>query len=227
MKRQREAEINEARQINALHSRPGEIILQTQYHYRDKAAKDKHWRQLKGFRNISVCSGAKKWKYLSPVYIGPIKVEPDLVANSLEHLWHYSQVFAEDLYQDQIRAEWFHNRRYGFESPLGKPSAKRQKHGQPLFWFWRGKRLSLVEARREIYCKVYAEHVAKLYVYADLRVMLKQGYNIQLFGYDAYDFGDKDLVECLEDTSRPFGHEFVLYGLLTDQLFWQPITEQR
>lgn len=220
MKRQRESEIQEARQINALHSRPGRLILQTQFHYRDKAAKDKRWRRLHGFRNISVCSGAKKWKYLSPVYLGPIQVEQDLVASSLDNLWHYSQVFKEDLYQDQIRPEWFHNWRYGFESPIGKPSSKR-RHEKPEFWYWKGARLSEIEARREIYCKLYAEYVVKLDIYADLKVMLKQGFNIQLFGYDAYDLEDKDPKECLHDLSRPFGHEFILYGLLVDQHFWE------
>lgn len=221
MKRQREAEINEARQINALNCRPGKLLLQTQYHYRDKAAKDKHWRRLPGFRNISVCSGAKKWKYLSPVYLGPIEVEPGLVASSLENAWYYSQVFKEDLYQDQIRVEWFKNRQYGFESPIGKPSSKRQKRGEPEFWFWKGARLNKVEARREIYCKLYAEHIVKLDLYADLKVMLKQGFNIQLFGYDAYDLEGREPIEALFDVNKTFGHEFILYGLLQDQLFWE------
>jgi hypothetical protein len=50
-----------------------------------------------------------------------------------------------------------------------------------------------------------------------LRQLLIDGWNLQLFGYDAFDFeADQRTVQQLyEDGRRPFGHELVLYSILT------------
>jgi len=45
---------------------------------------------------------------------------------------------------------------------------------------------------------------------------LEQGYNLQIVGYDGYNV-DKSLKKHYSDTKKPFGHELVLYTLLTIQ----------
>ncbi len=48
--------------------------------------------------------------------------------------------------------------------------------------------------------------------------MVDEGKNIQIIGYDGRVF--KDLFSEIEDTSKPFGHELVLCGLLRKELVW-------
>lgn len=67
---------------------------------------------------------------------------------------------------------------------------------------------------RYFYCKWYEHYAKKSESFAKLVEMLNDGYNLQIVGYDAY-APDKDLHEHYLDTSRPFGHEMVLYTLLT------------
>jgi len=45
--------------------------------------------------------------------------------------------------------------------------------------------------------------------------LLKDGYNLQIIGYDGYDVSGLTLEQCYLDCSRPFGHELVLYSMLT------------
>jgi len=224
-KRRLQAEIEEARQRNALYRVAGTLRLQTQYHYRDARAPSKRWRRLPGFRNISVCSGAKKWKALSPLYLGPLRLADGTEIGSLEHAWTYSQVFREDLAQDgAVSADWLRRRAQGFALPRGTAQGKRVRpRGKPEFWLWQGERLGELAARKRIYCELYAQHVVQLDAYRELKLLLKEGYNVQLFGYDCYDLAEqgRSLVECLEDLDAKFGHEFVLYGLLQNERFWE------
>jgi hypothetical protein len=49
-----------------------------------------------------------------------------------------------------------------------------------------------------------------------LNQMLNDGTNLQIVGYDGYREGvEQSLWDHFNDTSRPFGHELVLYTLLT------------
>lgn len=225
-------QIDEARQRNALYGQAGSVRLQQQYHFRDKSVQDKRWRRLPGFRNISVGSGAKKWKALSPLYLGPVShAEEDSAgalapAGSLDNLWRYSQVFAEDVGKDgEPNEAWLQRRRLGFALPKGERQvrgSKRRSNEAPLFWYWRGQHLDAVTARKEIYCHLYAALVVDCDLYRELDLMVQQGFNIQLFGYEAYDFVEesKTLLQAIEDPQGSFGHEFVLYGLLTRDAAW-------
>lgn len=221
-------QIEEARQRNALYSQPGTVRLQRQFHFRDKSVENKRWRALPGFRNISVSSGAKKWKVLSPLYLGPVEHEEmDGEGNalppalSLEQLWRSCAVHKEDIGQDgKPNAQWHERRRDAFTQPL--KSGKRRSGEAPIYWFWRGQQLGLIEARKEIYCHLYAALVVETELYRELNLLVQQGFNLQLFGYEAYDFIEqgKSLLEAIEDREASFGHEFVLYGLLTRDVAW-------
>ena len=70
---------------------------------------------------------------------------------------------------------------------------------------------------RYMYCREYQRLVVQESEFSTLRKMIEQeGCNVQLIGYDAYDVGQKTPYECYLDTSRPFGHELVLYTLLVE-----------
>jgi hypothetical protein len=77
----------------------------------------------------------------------------------------------------------------------------------------RAHRYSYVESRM-FYC-VWMERLAKRTVaFARLRAMRDDGYNLQLMGYDGYAV-TRPVDEHFADASRPFGHELVIYCLLT------------
>lgn len=67
---------------------------------------------------------------------------------------------------------------------------------------------------RYFYCKKYEELAKQTDEFKRLQLMLAEGYNLQIVGYDGYPV-DKPLLECYADVSKPFGHELVLYTLLT------------
>lgn len=46
--------------------------------------------------------------------------------------------------------------------------------------------------------------------------MIEDGYNLRICGYDAYDPHHYNMEDCYCDISRPFGHELVLYTMLTE-----------
>ena len=71
---------------------------------------------------------------------------------------------------------------------------------------------------RYFYCHYYEKLVegAKNADFEHLKQCIQMGMNLQIVGYDGYKNGvEKSLWEHYNDTSRPFGHELVLYTLLT------------
>ncbi len=66
---------------------------------------------------------------------------------------------------------------------------------------------------RYFYCHFYELLAKQTKCYTELREMLQDGYNLAIFGYDAYPPSD-DIYSDYKDPARPFGHELVLYCLL-------------
>ena len=65
----------------------------------------------------------------------------------------------------------------------------------PLFSYWKGKKLSYLEARKEIYCPEYSKAVIQTEAYKQLNKLLDDGYNIQIVGYDGYDYQVRNFIE--------------------------------
>ena len=190
----------------------------------DPSPDPKTWPVIPGYKNINVCSGSQGiYKQLSPMLLGPI---PQVGAQKMENLWQYSKVIKDEVGPDGQPTQLFFDRqKEGFANPNGK---RRKAHrSETLFHYWNGKILYKVEARKHIYCRYYAELVVKTDAYIALEAKLDAGENIQLLGYDGHDYSAADdqdgsrLLEILEDTSRPWGHEFVLAGLLSGNKVWQ------
>jgi hypothetical protein len=67
-------------------------------------------------------------------------------------------------------------------------------------------------------CRYFYSHYYELLAgvehdYLKLKEMIENGYNLNICGYDGYSV-TTDLWICYNDTSRPFGHELVLYSML-------------
>ncbi len=193
---------------------------------------DRNHPQIEGFKNINVCSGSpsKDWRTLSPMLLGPIEYqfheigdekETHLFATNLENLWQFSKVWpGEEDAKTKLPSRIFFTRRQ--QGWLDKKAHRRVKPGAPLYSYFKGEKLNYLEARRKIYCPLYASLVEKTPASQKLYKMVhEQGQNIQTLGYDGYAFSGKTLRECFLDTSRPFGHELVLVCLLLNDRVWE------
>lgn len=70
---------------------------------------------------------------------------------------------------------------------------------------------------RYFYCHYYEKLVANNEDFLHLKKLLKRGYNLNIIGYDGYSplgTSSKKLYNMYLDTTKPFGHEMVLYTLL-------------
>lgn len=191
---------------------------------------EKKWPKTDGYKNINVCSSAHgAWKSLSPMVLGPIdfKLIEDgkkvkYTCKVFENLWQYSKVWPGEFNEKTGKPtkEWYERRKKGWENPKG---VRHVKKGKPLFSWWNDMRLSYFEARKIIYAPLYAKYVAKTEGWKKLVELVEKGQNIQLLGYDGYDFGKKSLKECFKDLSKPFGHELVLCCLLMNERVWSSV----
>ncbi len=68
---------------------------------------------------------------------------------------------------------------------------------------------------RYFYCKAYEILAKRTKSFVELLDMLNGGANLVICGYDARDITDEDLDTVYADPYYPFGHELVLYALLT------------
>ncbi|EFC48496.1 predicted protein [Naegleria gruberi] len=192
---------------------------------------NKKWPIVTGYKNVNCCSGASGiFKELSPMKLGPYEYEhgsEKCTITNLENLWQFSKVFPGE--EEQVRndngqltkvpnSEFFERRTKGWKDEKAHRHVKREK---PLYSWWKGEKFNYMQARRKIYCPLYAEKVVETEAYKKLEEMVNSGMNIQILGFDGYNYDGKTLKECFEDTSKPFGHELVLCCLLKNQRVWE------
>ena len=165
-------------------------------------------------------------KTLSPKDIGPVKHgQPGLPdALSIENFHQFNKVFRSERGDDgNPTREFFVTQRKGYLDPIPhrhKISARGKNKNIPCFSVWVDKdgkkhHISYFESR-QLYCTFYERAVTHLPEYKSLQKKLAGGMNLNIIGYDAYPcHADSGAVErCYLDTSRPFGHELVLFTML-------------
>lgn len=69
---------------------------------------------------------------------------------------------------------------------------------------------------RYFYCKFYEELAKEEEDFKFLKDKIKKGYNLNIVGYDGYE-PLEDYMEMYLDTTKPFGHEMVLYTMLSEE----------
>ncbi|KAL9656933.1 hypothetical protein ABK040_007024 [Willaertia magna] len=228
------------------------MLTTTQPQGQIRCGKLNHNTELEGFTVINCCSTSndKLYKQLSPMLLGPYEYEmnidndypleeikllkknknykPEIISiQNLENYWQFSKVWKEE---EELNPEinemrpnkTFFNRR--LEGWKDKKAHRWVKKGEvPLYAWWHGRKLDYMQARREIYCPLYAEKVVHTEGFKKLQNLLKRGDNLLILGYDGYDYHAEGMTlnDCFNDVSRPFGHELVLCGLLTGDYVWQ------
>lgn len=161
---------------------------------------------------------------LSPKSMGPVEHgQPGLPpAKNLENFHQFSKLFPGETTQG-FRA----SQKKAFADPephRHKPEALlKKKSGQnknvPLCWIWTRQdgteiRMSYIECR-QFYCTYYERFALASDGYPKLMKALDEGMNLRICGYDGYEPGS-DMMAHYMDESRPFGHELVLFTMLTE-----------
>lgn len=194
------------------------------------------WPVIKNYKNINVCSSSKTfYKYLSPFLLGPITIKTvDYEGNVIlqncekfENLWQSLKVWDNDLDKDyKIMKSWYDRKNKYFLDKKSHRHIENKRNCKTMFHLWvdqetgKVERLNYIDARKKIYCPIYESLVKNLSYYQNLEKLVNNGTNVQILGYDGYDFTGKTLNECFDDVSKPFGHELCLVGMLKNIRPW-------
>lgn len=163
---------------------------------------------------------------LSPKSIGPINhgMKNMPVAKNLENYHQFAKVFPFELDQENnILESSLVCRARGYEDTVphrhkfSKQILKQNNATVPKFSCFYGKdggerRYTYIQCRY-FYCHWYEKLVVDLPEFKELLKMRGEGINLQIIGYDGYE-PTLSLYEHYLDSSKPFGHEMVLYSLL-------------
>ena len=97
--------------------------------------------------------------------------------------------------------------------PMGKGKV-------PEYSYWCGKKLSYIEARKQIYAPIYAQYVTKTISFKRIKFLYDTQKTLILRDYDAYDHlaMGRTLKDVINDPNRKCGHAFILAMILTNVL---------
>ena len=155
---------------------------------------------------------------LSPMNLGPIKWGPLPICRNLENFYQTLKVYPHEAKDGKLTKEFWDLLKERFASEKGY----RHKFGygspKPLYAinFWSNgimKKYTYVESRY-FYCHWYEKLAKETKSFKKLKEFQERGVNLQIVGYDGHAI-EKGLYDYYIDDSRPFGHELVLYSMLT------------
>lgn len=163
---------------------------------------------------------------LSPKDMGPIEHgQPGLpVALNLENFHQGNKVFKPEVSGGKfpnfnILKRFFDTQKKMYMDPIPHRHKEEAKgKNVPLCSIWVDKKkkihqISYFESR-QFYCNFYERIALKSEGFKKLKELLKDGYNLNICGYDAYEITVDDVEKAYLDISKPFGHELVLFTLL-------------
>jgi hypothetical protein len=181
-------------------------------------------------------------KQFSPMYLGPVNEKEifgigDQVALTFENYWQYGKIFKELGHIDdkgQITQTWHSFRAKGYNKTKGDRHPEGTKSNNVKYVDAQGKRyfryytaissiylnnvLDYITSRKLIYAPVYGWLVVKTQAYIELKKKVDSGQNIQILDFDVLPGSNiitKDFLrDRINDPKVPFGHGYVLAGLL-------------
>ena len=197
-----------------------------------------------GYTTIPAWSrGKKPFNQLSPMILGPILlIEPlplrpgfQMSADGketvmecplFENYWQGNKIYNCDLIdpakgltvENLTDAFWERRAKVLSSTEPVRRSLPKAKYGVPIASYYKGEILGYVAARKLFYCPWYAYMVTCHPVFVELQKRYDAGEKLLIVGPDGYDKDvdlNRDVLAWLiEDTSRPFGHELVICGML-------------
>ena len=179
---------------------------------------------------------------LSPMHMGPFDTQQanHPIVQNLENFHQGNKVFDIDIDPSTGNfsiSGW--NKRLEMYADLKPHRHKYNRGDKPLysvlFDFNNVARAFGAVDSRYFYCKYYEDFILSndmekypmttrrsktVEQFKQLQALISRGYNLSICGYDAYAFdhdekGIPDILKAYKDPSKPFGHERVLYTLLT------------
>jgi hypothetical protein len=143
-------------------------------------------------------------------------------AKNIENYHQSAKVFARELSGGKVTQEFWKllKQRYQDETPYRHKwkDLKQKNKNIPEFSLrsdscGRHFRFTYLESRF-FYCSMYERRAKEEKDFKELKDKIRNGVNLEILGFDAYPV-TSPLQTHYEDISRPFGHELVLYCLLT------------
>jgi hypothetical protein len=164
---------------------------------------------------------------LSPMRLGPVEHrQPGLpVCYNIENYHQYNKVYPNEIDDfKQIQLKGYLDKtphRHKYDAKTMKDLRKQINNvnkNAPLYSIHQtldgqDQKFTYVESRY-FYCCAYEKLAKETEDYKKLKQYIDNGINLNICGYDAYPI-TKDLLEHYEDPVKAFGHELVLYCLLT------------
>ena len=163
---------------------------------------------------------------LSPMVMGPISTYGNLPdCFNLENFHQQSKCFKEEVDSEgNPSKEFYDNQKDGFVDKVPHRHKKYAKGNIPTYFVWIGKdgiekHFQYVDSR-QFYCNYYDRIGSKLEDFKHILSLLKNGYNIQICGYDSNKLLSKDNIDkWYLNSTKPFGHESVLFTMLLFELY--------
>jgi len=209
------------------------------------------------FENYGICSG-HPMKELSPMILGPVIIDGQLYAKNIEDGWQGSKVWSNHLTGGQFSPkkagfwtnglnqlsqassdwlpEWQKWSEYIRMSALGK---RRHFRIDPdpynpnitLFIYFKGRKLSYVEGRKQMYVPWYHQLVQETEAFKYLKMRFESGISLNLLEFDGIPRGSpeelpepvtpKSLVEMINNPRAIFGHGLVLAATILGCKPWK------
>lgn len=198
---------------------------------------------IEGYSKINVSSMSttkNKFRNISPMLIGPIKVqEKDIEGfskncqvGSFERYWQAGKIYQKELIDQNIKPQSskdlvnkFYEERNKMYT-LSKENKKRRRrkypkssHGVPISSIYNGIVMDYITSRKKVYIPIYIELIKNTKEYKFLLQRVNSGENIFIVGPDGWPTYEKEIneitiKEAIDDLKYPFGHELVICGLL-------------
>lgn len=185
-----------------------------------------NWRkdQYPSDQVVITVSASKNWsKGLSPFILGPCALYDGIVARNVENSWQYAKVYpchtSDETATGEIKEDYWiwaregWNNSQGVRYPMGKGA-------KPLFSLWKKngeyKRLSYIDARKQIYIPLYWTAVKNTSAFYKLKkayeVLKEEDKDLYLVDFDAYRHHDLGMTykQVINNPNKTMGHAFVL-----------------
>lgn len=181
-------------------------------------------------------------KQFSPMCLGPVDEMQifgigNQIAQLFENYWQYGKIFKELGHIDEagnITHAWYLFRDNGYKKTKGDRHPDGTKSKDVKYLDTRGNRhfryytaissmylnniLDYINSRKLIYAPVYGWLVVRTQAFSELVKTIESGRNVQILDFDILPGSHKVTLEFLKerinDPNLPFGHGYILAGLL-------------
>ena len=153
--------------------------------------------------------------------LGPIVLFNKQLCKNLENFHQGSKCYQRELDKSGEPSDlFFKNRKKFFDDEI----AHRHKFtgkDRPKYFVWMDEnnkthKLDYVTSR-QFYCNFYERLVANTESFQKLIKLKSEGTNMQICGYDGRDVRAEDIEKEYLNKTKPFGHELVLFHMLTEK----------